>query len=52
MILEKPLTQSPNELKKLNSLLESIKNVWVNTERRCLKVYKYLKKKLNNKKKF
>ena len=51
MILEKPLTQSPNELIKLNSLLENITNVWVNTDRRCLKIYKYLKKKLNTKKK-
>ena len=51
MILEKPLTQSPNELIKLNSLLKNIKNVWVNTDRRCLKVYRYLKKKLNIKKK-
>ena len=36
--------------KKIKQLLENIKNVWVNTIG-CLKVYKYLKKKLNNKKK-
>ena len=51
VILEKPLTQSSDELIKLNSLLENIKNIWVNTDRRCLKVYKYLKKKLDKKKK-
>ena len=35
-----------------DNLLENIKNIWVNTDRRCLKVYKYLKTKLDKKKKF
>ena len=51
LILEKPLTQSPNELLKLNSILKNIKNIWVNTDRRCLDIYKFIGLKLNTKKK-
>ncbi len=47
LILEKPLTQSPNELIKLNNILKDVKNVWVNTDRRCEKIYKFIKSKIN-----
>ena len=51
LILEKPLTQSPKELLKLNIILEDKKNIWVNTDRRILKVYKFIKSNLNIKNK-
>lgn len=51
LILEKPLTQSPNELLKLNNILKNIKNIWVNTDRRCLNIYKFIGSKLNTKNK-
>ena len=51
LILEKPLTQSPNELLKLNHILKNMKNTWVNTDRRCLDIHKYIKSKLNKKNK-
>ena len=51
LIIEKPLTQSPNELIKLDIILKNIKNVWVNTDRRCDKIYKFIKSKLNTKSK-
>ena len=50
LIIEKPLTQSPIELKKLNELLKTKRNSWVNTDRRSLEVYKYIKKTYNLKK--
>ena len=49
-IIEKPLTQSQNELEKLNKILEK-KIIWVNTDRRGLKLYRDIKKKINTKKK-
>ena len=51
LILEKPLTQSPSELLKLNNILKNIENVWVNTDRRCLNIYKFIESKINQKKK-
>ena len=51
LIIEKPLTQSPIELKKLDRLLKNKKNSWVNTDRRSLEVYKYIKKHLQSHKK-
>ena len=51
LILEKPLTQSPNELLKLNNALKNLENVWVNTDRRCEDIYKYIRSKLNTKNK-
>ncbi|MDB3959277.1 Gfo/Idh/MocA family oxidoreductase [Candidatus Pelagibacter sp.] len=51
LIVEKPLTQSPLELKKLDLILRNKKNCWVNTDRRSLKIYKEIKKKLNLEKK-
>ena len=51
LILEKPLTQSPSELIKLNIILKNLKNVWVNTDRRCDKIYKFIKSRLNTKNK-
>ena len=51
LIIEKPLTQSPLELKKLNLILKNKKNCWVNTDRRSLKIYREIKKKLNLEKK-
>lgn len=46
LILEKPLTQSPNELLKLNIVLKNMKNIWVNTDRRSLDIYKFVKSKI------
>ena len=43
LILEKPLTQSPNELLNLNNVLKDLENVWINTYRRCENIYKYIK---------
>jgi hypothetical protein len=51
LILEKPLTQSPTELLKLNRTLKNIKNTWVNTDRRCLNIYKFISSRLNIKSK-
>lgn len=51
LILEKPLTQSPNELLKLNNILKNVKNIWVNTDRRCEEVYKFVKSKIDTKNK-
>jgi|TARA_B110000259_G_scaffold96596_1_gene111687 hypothetical protein len=51
LILEKPLTQSPKELLKLNNVLRKIHNVWVNTDRRCEDIYKFVKSKINIKNK-
>jgi hypothetical protein len=51
LIVEKPLTQSPLELKKLDLILKNKQNCWVNTDRRSLKIYREIKKKLNLKKK-
>jgi len=51
LIIEKPLTQSPKELIELNKILSQKKNCWVNTDRRILKVYRYIKKRINIKKK-
>ena len=51
LIIEKPLTQSPIELKKLNELLKTKRNSWVNTDRRSLEVYKYIKKNIQSEKK-
>ena len=51
LILEKPITQSPTELLKLNRILKNMKNVWVNTDRRSLKVYKFIGSRLNTKSK-
>lgn len=51
LIVEKPLTQSPLELNKLNLILKNKKNCWVNTDRRNIKIYEEIKKKLNLKKK-
>jgi hypothetical protein len=49
-IIEKPLTQSKNELDKLNKIVDN-KIVWVNTDRRGLKLYRDIKKNLDTKKK-
>lgn len=51
LILEKPLTQSPKELQKLDKILYKKKNIWVNTDRRCLDIYKFLKSEIKNTKK-
>lgn len=51
LIIEKPLTQSPNELLKLNNTLNDTKKVWVNTDRRSISAYKAIKSKINLKKK-
>ncbi len=51
LILEKPLTQSPKELLKLNTILKNKTNIWVNTDRRILEVYKFIKSNLDIKKK-
>ena len=51
LILEKPLTQSSNELLKLNDILKDIKNVWVNTDKRCEDIYKFIRSKINTKNK-
>jgi hypothetical protein len=51
LILEKPLTQSPTELLKLNRILKNMKNVWVNTDRRSLDIYKFVGSRLNIKSK-
>lgn len=51
LIIEKPLTQSPAELQRLNKVLNKKKNVWVNTDRRCLDIYKFIKSKIKNSKK-
>jgi len=51
LILEKPLTQSPNELLKLNNILKDVENVWVNTDRRCEDIYKFIQSKINIKNK-
>jgi hypothetical protein len=47
LILEKPLTQSPEELHELNNILKQKKNIWVNTDRRCENVYRFIKSKIN-----
>ena len=47
LILEKPLTQSPKELIELNNILKQVQNVWVNTDRRCEDVYRFIKSKIN-----
>ena len=47
LILEKPLTQSPNELLELNNVLKDVKNVRVNTDRRCEDIYKFIQSKIN-----
>ena len=47
LILEKPLTQSPNELLELNNVLKDVKNVRVNTYRRCEDIYKFIQSKIN-----
>jgi len=49
-IIEKPLTQSKKQLDKLNKIVGN-KIVWVNTDRRGLKLYRDIKKNLNTKKK-
>jgi len=51
LILEKPLTQSPNELLKLNNILKNMKNIWVNTDNRTMDIYKFIRSKLNLKNK-
>ena len=51
LILEKPLTQSPKELLELNNILKQAQNVWVNTDRRCENVYRFIKSKINIKNK-
>lgn len=47
LILEKPLTQSPKELHDLNNILKQKKNIWVNADRRCENVYRFIKSKIN-----
>ena len=51
LIIEKPLTQSPNELLKLNNILNDTKKAWVNTDRRTNSAYKVIKTKINLKQK-
>ena len=51
LIIEKPLSQSPSELIRINNILINKKNCWVNTDRRTLGFYKNIKKKINLKKK-
>jgi len=46
LILEKPLTQSPNELLALDNILKEVENVWVNTDKRCEDIYKFIKSKI------
>lgn len=47
LILEKPLTQSPKELLELNNILKPVQNIWVNTDRRCEDIYKFVKSQIN-----
>ncbi len=51
LILEKPLTQSPKELLQLDNILRKIPNVWVNTDKRCEDIYKFVKSKIDLKNK-
>ena len=47
LIIEKPLTQSPNELLELDNILKGVKNVWVNTDNRSQDIYKFIQSKIN-----
>jgi len=51
LILEKPLTQSHTELIELNKILTQVRNVWVNTDRRCLDVYRFVKSEIDKNRK-
>jgi len=49
IIIEKPITQSENELVKLKKILP--KNSWINSPKKNFKIYKDIKKKINLKNK-